>query len=168
MTGVTCGGNRCRYLSLVLLNTYAEMRSWRGEEQTYVRLDASLDGYAGHAQDVSDFGLLQARCVIFKRQLIELLVDLETPQAIGVGELAESAELFGAQRPLQFVGYFHQGHNWIIATRGPKRLRDFPSGKTTRLRREAELIVGSSKRLTDKRVGMCCWWKRGRMRREDG
>ena len=88
-----------------------------GTTQTGLRLDTSLDWYAGHAQDVSDFGLFQARCVILERQLIELLVDLEAPQAIGVGELAESAELFGAQRPLQVVGYFHQGHIWIIATR---------------------------------------------------
>jgi hypothetical protein len=68
--------------------------------RTGLRLDASLDWYARHAQDVSDFGLLQARCVILERQLVELLVDLEAPQAIGVGELAEGAELFRAQRPL--------------------------------------------------------------------
>jgi hypothetical protein len=43
--------------------------------------------------------------------------------------LAESAELFGAQGPLEFVGNFDQGHVWIIATRGPERLRVFPTGK---------------------------------------
>jgi hypothetical protein len=119
-------------MSLVTLLSYKDLCRrgiWRWDDSTGLRLDAALDGYAGHAQDVSDFGLLQAGCVVLERKLIELLVDLEAPQAIGVGELAESAELFGAQRPLQFVGYFHQGHIWIIATRGLKRWRVFPTGK---------------------------------------
>ncbi len=129
MTGVTCGGNRCLWLSRGLLKTYVERGIWRWGDWTGLLLDTSLDWYAGHAQDVGDFGLFQARCVILERQLVELLVDLEAPQAIGVGELAEGAELFGAQRPLQFVGYFHQSHMWIIATPGPKRWRVFPTGK---------------------------------------
>ena len=91
--------------------------SWRWKDSTGLRLDAPLDWYARHAQDVRDFGFLQARCVILKRELIELLVDVEAPEAVGVGELAEGAELFGAQGPLQFVGYFDQGHVRIIATR---------------------------------------------------
>jgi len=103
---------------------------WRWDDSIGLRLNASLDWYAGHAQDVGDFGLLQARCVVLERQLVELLVDLEASQAIGVGELAEGAELFGAQRPLQFVGYVHQGHIWIIAALGSKRLRVFP-GETS-------------------------------------
>ena len=128
--------------------------SWRWKDSTGLRLDAPLDWYARHAQDVSDLGLLQARRIVLERKLIELLVDLEAPQAIGVGELAERAELFGAQGPLQFVGYFHQGHSWIIATRGPNRLWVFPNGKLRARRGEAELIVGSSIELGDKRVGM--------------
>ena len=105
------------------------MGSWCGEVWRHLELDASLDWYARHAQYVGDLGFFQARCVILERQLIELLVDLEAPQAIGVGELAEGAELFGAQRPLQFVGYFHQGHIWIIATRGAEATAGFPDRK---------------------------------------
>lgn len=30
------------------------------------RLDAALDGYARHAQDMSDLGFFEARCVVLK------------------------------------------------------------------------------------------------------
>ncbi len=70
------------------------------------RSHAPLDRDSRHAQDVSHFGLFQPRSVIFERQAIEVFIDVKAPQAIGIGELAESAELFGPQRPLQFVSDF--------------------------------------------------------------
>jgi len=138
-----------------------------GRVKLRLGLDASLDGYLRHAQDVSDFGFLEARCVILKRQLIELLIDLEAPQAVGVRKLAESAELFGAQGPLQFVGYFHQGHAWIIATWIAGATADLHNREISRFRREAELIVGSSVKVT---AAADIWrsWEQSSMRREDG
>ena len=47
---------------------------------------------------------------------MEVFVDAKASQAIGIGELAEGAELLGAKRAWQFVGYFDQGHAAIIAT----------------------------------------------------
>lgn len=79
-------------------------------------LHAALNRDARHAQDVSHFGFLQARSVIFEGQAMEVLINAEAAQTVGIGELTEGAELFGAQRALQFVGDFDQGHAWIIAT----------------------------------------------------
>ena len=100
--------------------------SWRWNDSTGLRLDASLDWYACHAQDVSDFGLLQARRVVLERQLIELLVDLEAPQAIGVGELAESAELFGAQRALAVRRLLPPRSYLDYSNAGPEPTAGFP------------------------------------------
>ncbi len=79
------------------------------------QLDAALGRDARHAQDVSHFGFLQARSIIFEGQAMEVLINAEAAQTVGIGELPEGAELFGAQRALQFVGDFDQGHAWIIA-----------------------------------------------------
>ena len=47
---------------------------------------------------------------------MELFVDAEAAQAVGVCELAQSSELFGAKRSLQFVGNLDEGHAAIIAS----------------------------------------------------
>jgi len=75
-----------------------------------------MDGDARLAQDVSDLSFLQPGGVIFERQSIEVIVHAEAPQAVGVSELPQGAELLGAKGALQFVGDFDQGHAWIIAT----------------------------------------------------
>ena len=65
---------------------------------------------------MSDFGFLQARGVILERKAIRVFVDAKAAQTVRIGEETEGAELLGMQRALQFVGYFDQGHRWIIAT----------------------------------------------------
>jgi len=49
-------------------------------------LDAALDGDSRHAQDVSDFGFLQARGVILERDAIRVFVDAKAAQTVGIGE----------------------------------------------------------------------------------
>jgi len=77
--------------------------------------DAALDWNSRHAQDVGDFGFLEARSVVFEGEAIELFVDAEAAQAVGVCELTEGSELLGAKRALQFVGNFDESHAVIIA-----------------------------------------------------
>lgn len=79
-------------------------------------LDAALHGNLGHAQHVGDFAFLEARGVILEGQQIRVLVHSEAAQTVSIGKLAQHAELFGAQRPWQFVGDFDEGHSPIIAS----------------------------------------------------
>ena len=74
-----------------------------------------MDGNARHAQDVSDFSFLQARSVIFEGQAIEVFIDVEAAQAVGVCELTEGSQLVGAKGALEFVGNFDESHASIIA-----------------------------------------------------
>jgi hypothetical protein len=62
------------------------------------------------AEDVGDLGFAQARGVVFEGELVFLLVDAEAAETVGVGEFAETAELFEAQWRLQLVGDFQEGH----------------------------------------------------------
>jgi len=48
--------------------------------------DTALDGDSRHAQDVRDFGFLQARGVVLERDAIGLFVDAKAAQAVGVRE----------------------------------------------------------------------------------
>ena len=73
-------------------------------------VDFAGDGDAGLAEDVGDLGFAQARGVVFEGEVVLLLVDVEAAQAVGVGEFAEAAELFEAQRGLQFVSDFEECH----------------------------------------------------------
>jgi hypothetical protein len=68
------------------------------------------NGDAGLAEDVGDLGFVEARGVVFEGELVFLFVDVKAPEAIGVGEFAEAAELFEAQRRLQLVGDFKKCH----------------------------------------------------------
>jgi hypothetical protein len=68
------------------------------------------DGDAGLAEDMGNLGIAQAGSVVFEREQIFLLVDVEFAQAVGIGEFAETAELIEAQRCLQLVGDFEECH----------------------------------------------------------
>jgi hypothetical protein len=82
--------------------------------RTATRKDASVHfagyGDAGLAEDVGDLRVAEARSVVFEREVILLFIYPEASQAVSVSEGAEAAELFVAQRRLQFVGDFEQGH----------------------------------------------------------
>lgn len=109
------------------------------------QLDAATDGNAGHAEDVSDLAFLQARGVVFEGQLIEVFVDAETAQAVGIGELPQSTELLWAKRARQFVGDFDEGHAAIIATPSLWRRWTFSVGKCFTLRSDrAHISFGNS------------------------
>lgn len=82
-------------------------------------IDPAQDGDARLAEDVSDFGLFEAGSVVFKSKTIVGLIDMETAQAVGVGEEAELTELLRLERSLEIVCDFDQGHDaGIIAGRG--------------------------------------------------
>ena len=84
-------------------------RQWlilRAGESVYL----ARDGDAGLAEDVCDLRFTQARGVILECELILLFVDAEAAQAISVGEFAQPAKLFEAQRGLQFIGDFEECH----------------------------------------------------------
>ena len=72
-------------------------------------------GYAGLAEYAGDLGFAQAGGVVFERQLIGGRVNAEAAQAVGVGELAEVAQLVIGERGLQFIGDFDECHGGIIA-----------------------------------------------------
>jgi hypothetical protein len=69
-------------------------------------------GDAGLAEDVGDLRVAEARSVVNESEVILLFIYAEASQAVSVGERAEAAELFVAQRRLQFVRDFEQGHAW--------------------------------------------------------
>lgn len=60
------------------------------------------DGNPTAAEDVGDFGGLQPRGVVFKREQLAGFVCAEAAQAVGVGKFPQPAELFGGERLLQF------------------------------------------------------------------
>ena len=62
------------------------------------------------AEDVRDLGLAETRGVVYKCQMVVLLIDPKTAQTIGVREGAEAAELLEAQRRLQFKRDFGECH----------------------------------------------------------
>ena len=65
-------------------------------------------------ENAGDVRLAQSRGVVFKGEVILLLVDAKAAQAVSVGEFAEAAELFEAQRRLQFVRDFEECHEESI------------------------------------------------------
>ena len=78
-------------------------------------VDPASDGDTSLPEHVSDLRVAEARGVIFKGQLFFSFVHAELAQAVGIGEFAEAAELFEAQRGLQFIRDFEKGHARIIA-----------------------------------------------------
>ena len=83
---------------------------WESACATSRSVDFARDGDAGLAQNVRDLGFPEARRVIFEGELILRFVHAEAAQAVGIREFAEAAELFEAQRSLQFVGDFEECH----------------------------------------------------------
>lgn len=81
-------------------------------------VDAAGDGDAGLAEGVGDLRFAEARGVVFKRQLLFGIVEAEAAQAVGVGEFAELEQLILAQRRLEFIGDFDEGHGGIIPAPG--------------------------------------------------
>lgn len=73
-------------------------------------IDLAGDGDAGLAEDVGDLGLTEARGVVFESEMVVLFVDAEAAEAVGVGEFAQAAELFEAERGLQFEGDVEECH----------------------------------------------------------
>ena len=72
-------------------------------------------GNVSLAKGVRHLSFTQARGVVFEGQLLFRVVQAETAQAIGVGELSQMAQLVVAQRGLQFVSNFHECHGGIIS-----------------------------------------------------
>lgn len=63
-------------------------------------------------QHARHFCFLQARSIVFKRQLIFGFIHAEAAQAVRVGKLAKAPQLLGPDRSLQLVGDFNKGHAW--------------------------------------------------------
>ena len=76
------------------------------------------DGDAGLAEDVGDLGLAEAGSVIFEGEMIVLLIDTESAEAVGVGKFAQAAELLEAEGGLQFVGDFQECHGGNYSSSG--------------------------------------------------
>jgi len=57
----------------------------------------------------------QSRSIIFKRQFRAVMVELEFPQTVGVGEFAEAVDLLGREWRLQSVADFEERHGGSIA-----------------------------------------------------
>ncbi len=69
----------------------------------------------------------EAGGVVLERNLEFGLVDLETAEAVRVGEFAERAELIVCERGLKFEFGFEERHERIIAKRGRRGGRDTAS-----------------------------------------
>lgn len=86
------------------------------------------------AEDVSDLGLAKTRGVIYKCQMVVLIIDPKTAQTISVRERAEAAELLEAQRRLQFKRDFGECHG-----------RDYSSSEGIEDEPSPGLALGSSR-----------------------
>ena len=65
---------------------------------------------------------VQPRSIVFERQFSLDIVDVEPPESIGVGEIAEVAQLLFGERGLQFVGDLYERHGealyqWLASLR---------------------------------------------------
>ena len=88
----------------------AEQRILRERCAARLLVDFAGDSDAGLPEDVGNLSFAQSRRVVFKGELIFLFVDAKAPEAVGVREFAESAELFEAQWGLQFVCDLEECH----------------------------------------------------------
>lgn len=73
-------------------------------------VDSARYGDAGLAEDVGDLRIAEARGVVLEGEMVLLFVDAKAAQTIGVGECAETAELFETEGRLQFVSDFEERH----------------------------------------------------------
>ena len=62
------------------------------------------------AEDVSDFRFAEAGSVVFEGEAAGGVIDVETAQAVEIGEFAEPLELFVAEGSEQFVADFEKCH----------------------------------------------------------
>jgi hypothetical protein len=85
--------------------------------------EATEDGDASAAENFLDDGFLEAGGVVVEVEKIGIFVEAEFLDAVGIGELAESAVLVGGEGVLEFVGDGHVGHAGIIAGRVGERWR---------------------------------------------
>ncbi len=86
------------------------------------RCGESVDS-AGHSnlrltKRVNHLRFPQARSVVFERQLFLRIVQPKAPQAVGIREFAQLAQLLLAQRRLQLISNFHECHAGIIPVAG--------------------------------------------------
>jgi hypothetical protein len=79
-------------------------------------LHPSEDWYASFSQDVLYDRILESRSVVIKVQEILILLQAEALQAVGIGKLAQDAELLRLEGSLKFVRRCHEGHGRIIPT----------------------------------------------------
>jgi hypothetical protein len=68
------------------------------------------DGDSGLSQDVGNLCFAEAGGVVFKRDLIFLLVDVDAAQTVGVGKFAQALQLLVAEGGVQVVGNFEKRH----------------------------------------------------------
>jgi hypothetical protein len=60
-------------------------------------VDSAGDGNAGLAEDMGHLRVAQTGGVVFKGEMVFLLVDMKLAQSVGIGKLPEAAELLQAQ-----------------------------------------------------------------------
>ncbi len=60
--------------------------------------DSLGDCDSGFAEDVGDLSFAEAGGVVFQGKVVEFVIDAEATESVGIGEFAEKAELFDAQR----------------------------------------------------------------------
>ena len=77
-------------------------------------VEAAGDGDFGLAEGVDDLCFAEARSVVLKGHLLPRIVEAKAAQAVSISEFAEPVQLIVAQRGLQFVSNFHEGHGGII------------------------------------------------------
>lgn len=76
-----------------------------------VRLvDLAGNGDGSLTEDVGNLRFLQARSVVLEGKMFFRFVEVEAPQAVGIGKLTQQAKLNGGERGLQFVSNFDEGH----------------------------------------------------------
>jgi hypothetical protein len=75
-------------------------------------INSSNNRDTGLTQNMGDLRVAQARSVVFESELVLLLIDAKPAQPISVSEFAKAVQLLKAERRLQFVGDFDQGHGW--------------------------------------------------------
>lgn len=91
-------------------------------------VEAAGDGDFGLAEGVDDLCLAESRSVVFEGHLLPRIVKAEAAQAVGVGEFAEPVQLVVAQRGLQFISHFDEGHAPIIPAAGEILMNSDVSG----------------------------------------
>ena len=80
--------------------------------------DAAEHRDARLSQDVLDNRFTQPRSVVIELQAVGCLIEAEFLQPVGIGELAERAELLRLEPALKLVRHGHECHAESIASAG--------------------------------------------------